>query len=102
MKGLVIFLLIVLGIVYFSFVAANMKSEDSGNKESKEFEFSTYTSAVCYNESDFINCRDEVFVNCNGNVSKAIDVAECNGIKVDILKATGFAVFEKEWQDPRN
>ena len=49
-----------------------------------------------------MKCKEEVFVNCNGNVSKASDIAECNGIKLDIPKATGFAVFEKGWKDPRN
>ena len=103
MRGLVIVLLILVLIASFSFVAANINTDKKEIKqETKEFEFSTFTSAVCDNSKDFVHCRDEVFVNCNGKISKAADVAECNGLKLDVPKATGFAVFEKDWKDPRN
>ncbi|MBI2653287.1 hypothetical protein HYX02_00600 [Candidatus Woesearchaeota archaeon] len=104
MRGLVIVLLIFVIVVSISFVAANINnSKKSESKEqNKILEFSTFTSAVCENNEDFVNCKDEVFVNCNGKISKAAEMEECNGIKVDVPKATGFAVFEKEWKDPRN
>ena len=110
MRGLVVFLLVIVLIASFSFVAANLDSLNIGKDKNKEvqvkeetkvFEFSTFTSAVCQNKEDFVHCKDEVFVNCDGEISKAIDVAECNGIKLDVPKATGAAVFEKEWKDPR-
>ena len=110
MRGLVIVLLIAVFIVSFSFAAANLDSLNIGKNKNKEvqvkeenkvFEFSTFTSAVCQNRGNVVNCRDEVFVKCNGTISKAADVAECNGIKLDVPKATGDAVFGKEWKDPR-
>lgn len=103
MRGLVIILLVLMGIASFSFVAANINSNKIETKEEhKELEFSTFTSAICENKEEVVHCKDEIFVNCNGKISKAIDVAECNGIKLDIPKATGFAIFEKGWRDPRN
>ena len=106
MRGLVVFLAIVVIIASFSFVAANINdiSDKKIEKkdENKAFEFSTFTSAVCENKADVVHCKDEVFVNCNGTISKAIDVAECNGIKIDMPKATGAATFGKGWKDPRN
>lgn len=103
MRGLVIFILVLVGIASFSFVAVNISNEKSQVKEnSKVLEFSTFTSAVCENKGELVHCKEEFFVNCNGEVSKAIDVAECNGIKLSVPKPTGFAIFGKDWKDPRN
>ena len=103
MRGLVIVLLILAVMLSFSFVAASINDKKTETKkETKQLEFSTFTSAVCENKEEFVHCRDEVFVNCNGEISKAIDVAECNGIKFDVPQVTGFAVFDKDWKDPRN
>jgi len=106
MRGLVLFIVLVVIIVSFSFVAASINHiEDKKiekKDENKAFEFSTFTSAVCENKADIVHCKDEVFVNCNGSISKAADVAECDGIKIDVPKATGSAVFGSDWKDPRN
>lgn len=105
MRGLAIFLLIlaVMGIALFSFMAYSTGNKIQGITESpKQFEFSTFTSAVCENKENYVYCKDEYFVNCNGEIFKAIDAAECNGMKLDVPKALGFAVFEKDWKDPRN
>ena len=106
MRGLVVVLIAVIGILSFSFVAVSINHADNKNTEAKEkiksFEFSTFTSAVCENKADIVHCRDEVFVNCSGKVSKAVDVQECNGIKLDVPQSTGFAVFGDNWKDPRN
>ena len=90
-------------IVSLVLIIATLSGEKLEDKEQqpKASKFSIFTSAVCEDNLDFVHCRDEVFVNCSGKISKADDVAECNGITVDIPKATGFAVFEKEWKDPR-
>ena len=108
MRGLVTVLLTLVVIASLSFVALstnNNKIENNKNgeteKEPKILEFSTFTSAVCENKEEIVNCKDEVFVNCNGKISKAVDVAECNGIKLDVQKVNGFAVFENGWKDPR-
>src|SRR3989344_6850068 len=105
MRGLVLFIVLVVIIVSFSFVAASINHiEDKKiekKDENKAFEFSTFTSAVCENKADIVHCKDEVFVNCNGSISKAADVAECDGIKIDVPKATGSAVFGSDWKDPR-
>lgn len=103
MRGLVILILVLVGIASFSFVAANINNEKTQVKEnSKVLEFSTFTSAVCEDRQDHVYCKDEFFINCNGEVSKAVDVAECNGIKLEAPKTLGFAVFGKEWKDPRD
>ena len=105
MKGLVLFILTLVVMASLSFVAASIYINDTQVKKETErsqiIEFSTFTSAVCENKEEFVNCKDEVFVNCNGKISKAVDIAECNGIKLEVPKTLGFAVFEKEWRDPR-
>ncbi len=100
MRGSVIFLLMLVGIASFSFAALSANSEKTEN--TKLLEFITFTSAVCEAKEEVIHCKDEVFVNCNGNISKAADVAECDGIRIDVPKVDGFAVFDRGWKDPRN
>ena len=75
--------------------------ENNQKQEAKQLEFSTFTSAVCEKGKDVVKCKDEFFVNCNGSISKAVDVAECEGIKVEVPKALGFATFSSDWNDPR-
>ena len=142
MRGLVIFLLILVTIASFSFVAVSINSDMSEIakahtltlqlKASQRFpsmlkntphtlvrsvfdikdekveiknpdyvEFKTFTSAVCEEKNEFVYCRDELFVNCNGKISKSGEIEECNGINIDNFKVTGSAVFEKNWKDPR-
>lgn len=105
MRGLVILALILAVMASFSFVALSTGNANNQKVEIKEeakpLEFSTFTSAVCEDRQDHVFCRDEFFIKCNGEVSKAADVAECNGIKVDVPKALGFAVFSPDWKDPR-
>ena len=99
MKAKIIFLSALVIMVSFSLITS--KKDFSPFYENKKIEFKTFTSAVCENKQNAIHCKDNVFVNCNGKLSKAADVSECNGIKMDIPKETGFAVFEKDWKDPR-
>lgn len=106
MRGMVISLLLVVIIVLFSFVTLSTNNANNTNnkietEKPETLEFSTFTSAVCEYKEEIVNCKDEVFVNCNGKVSKAVDVAECNGIRLDFPKATGAAVFDRNWKDPR-
>ncbi len=105
MRGLVLFIGVLVVMASFSFVALSMDNANNEKveikEESKPLEFSTFTSAVCENKENYVYCKDEFFVKCNGNISKAVDVAECNGIKIDTPKTLGFAVFEKDWKDPR-
>lgn len=106
MRGLVLSLLILAAIASLGFAAANMKNMNNQktavDEKSMELEFSTFTSAVCQNKAEFVQCKDEVFINCSGKISRADDAAECNGIGLDLPKASGFAVFEKGWKDTRN
>ena len=109
MRGLVIFLIVVTIISSFSLVAAsinnlNVSADNANNKkiETKNSEFSAFTSAVCENKEKFVYCKDEIFVNCNGKISNAVEFAECDGIKIALPASTGFAVFRKDWKDPRN
>src|SRR3989338_5462092 len=105
MRGLVVSLLILVIISSFSFVAVSIKSdindEKTEIKNSDYAEFKTFTSAVCEDKNDTVYCKDELFVNCNGKISKAGEIDECNGINMDSFKVTGSAVFEKNWKDPR-
>ncbi len=106
MRGLVLLLLVLLAVASFGFAAANMKNmnnqKTAADEKPIEPEFSAFTSAVCQNKADFVQCKDEIFINCSGKISKADDAAECNGINLDLPKAAGYAVFEKGWKDPRN
>lgn len=106
MRGLVLSLLVIAAIASFGFAAANIKNinyqKTAVNEGFWELEFSAFTSAVCWNKADFVHCKDEIFINCSGKISKADDAAECNGLRLDFPKATGFAVFEKGWKDTRN
>lgn len=105
MRGLVLFLIILAVMVSFSFIVLSLGNSNNKKIENKDqskiTEFSTFTSAVCEAKENVVECRDEVFVKCNGTVSKATDIAECNGLKIDVPKAIGFATFGKEWKDPR-
>ena len=106
MRGLVIFVLALIGMASFSFIVISAKNIGDIKAEAQEkpaiLEFSTFTSAVCESNDGLFECKDEFFVSCNGKVSKAVDAAECNGFKVEAPKALGFAVFDKDWKDPRN
>ena len=106
MRGLVIFVLILVGLLSFSFIVISAKNVNDIKTETlekpKALEFSTFTTAVCEDKGNIVHCKDEFFVNCNGKVSKAVDVAECNGMKVEAPKILGFAVFGNDWKDPRN
>ena len=95
MKGLVIFLLVLVGLSLFSFMAVSLSTnKDEIKQDSKSIEFKTFTSAVCEEKNNLKYCKDELFVNCNGKLSKASEIKECNEFKVD-NQVTGFAVLEK-------
>jgi len=106
MRGLVLVFIILLAILSLSLVIGNIDflniNKNKNDGQIKNFEFKTFTSAVCEDNEEVVHCKDEVFANCNGKISKVIDIAECNGIKLDVPKANGFAVFEKGWKDKRN
>ena len=99
MRGLVLFLAVLAVIGALSFADASIVREKT---EPKITQFKTFTSAVCNNDGKVTRCRDELFVNCNGQILKADGIAECNGLKLDAMKPTGSAVFSREWKDPRN
>ena len=100
-----VFLLVLIGLASFSFVVIstnNLNNSKDKTEENKILEFSTFTSAVCENSGKTVKCKDEVFVKCNGNISRAEDVSDCSGFKVEIPKTLGFATFSRDWKDPRN
>ena len=102
MRGMVIFLTVLIVIASLSFAAASISNDKIAPKEQpKVIEFSTFTSAVCERGKDVVKCKDEFFVSCNGEITKAADVAECSGIKVDVPKELGLATFGNVWKDPR-
>lgn len=110
MRRLVIFLtgFAVIGLISFSLIARNLSGKGGNNaeinapkRELLPHEFSTFTSAVCESKEDAVHCKDEIFINCSGKILKAGDVAECNGVRLDTSQVSGFAVFGKDWKDPR-
>ena len=101
MKWMVLLLALAVSIVSCSLITGDMNDNKIVNDVPKISKFSIFTSAVCESNDDFVHCRDEIFVNCSGKISKAKDVAECHGIEIDLPKATGFAVFGNDWKDPR-
>jgi len=95
MRGMVIFLLVLAGLSLFSFMAVSSGTNKNEIKQdSKSIEFKTFTSAVCEEKNNLRYCRDVLFVNCNGETSKASEIKDCNGFKVD-NRVSGFAVLEK-------
>lgn len=100
MRGMVFVLLIVAIISLFSFIAFSMGSGKNQATEASNFEFKTYTSAVCEEKSGLVYCRDELFVSCNGKISRADEIGECNGFQIN-NGVTGFAVFESGWEASR-
>ena len=106
MKYLAPVMLLVVVIVLISFAAVKLSAKEALAEKKiiapKQLsKINTFTSAVCETSGDFTYCRDEFFVNCNGTVVKVNDSLDCSGVKVDAPKALGFAVFEKNWKDPR-
>lgn len=101
MRGLAVFLSILVGLSLFSFIAVSSAYNKADNEENHNIQFKTFTSAVCENKNGLVHCRDEYFVNCNGKISKSSEIGECNGFKIS-GKVSGFAVFGKEWKDPRD
>lgn len=102
MRGLVLFLLLIIVVSLLSFLTWSINNDKRQFEESGKLEFKTFTSAVCKESDKFVQCKDVLFVECNGKISNANDVEECNGFKLNHKKVTGFAVFEKDWKDPRN
>lgn len=97
MRGLVAVLLVMASLSLFSFMAMSVNSDyNDFKKSSKSFEFKTFTSAVCEEKNELVQCKDELFVNCNGKISKSSEIGYCNGIKLESQKVNGFAVFERE------
>lgn len=95
-------LFVVFVIFSFSFAAVKINKivESKNTHEDGLVSFSTFTSAVCENSGEFVRCKDELFVSCNGKALKADEIESCNGIGIK-NEVSGFAIFEKEWQDPR-
>lgn len=86
-------MLVIVIISLFSLIAIsedNIKIKTPKNN----FQFNTFTSAVCEEKDNLRYCRDELFVNCNGKILKADETKDCNGFKIE-NKVTGFAVFDK-------
>ena len=66
--------------------------------------FKTMTVSVCENESDFVNCHDEIKVVCGDNeylIPKMTEQITCGSLKMKIPSITAFAVFDQDWKDPR-
>lgn len=98
---MVLLLALAVLIVSCSLISEDINDGEIANDAPKISKFNIFTSAVCESNGDFVNCKDEIFVNCSGKISKANDVAECEGIIIDLPKTTGLAVFGNDWKDPR-
>ena len=103
MKAIIPIALMIILVAAISFAAVKMNDKEQITApELKKFSLKTYTAAVCEDRENHIFCKDEFFVNCNGNVSIASEIAECEGVKIPVPNAMGAAVFDPEWKDPRN
>lgn len=93
MKGGVAFLLALVSLSLFSLAAVSLGSKENFKESLQNISFKTFTSAVCENKNGLLYCKDEMFIDCNGKISKADEVQECNGFKIE-NKVTGFSVLE--------
>ena len=79
MRGLVSVMMVLIFLSLFSFMALSVNKEYDDFKESSAgFDLKTFTSAVCDYSSDDVKCKDELFVNCNGKISKSGEIDKCN------------------------
>ena len=66
--------------------------------------FKTETVAVCEYGEDSVYCHDELQVICGEDTYIAPKDAEsvnCGDIEIQVPSITAFAVFDKDWKDPR-
>ena len=82
---------------------------DSTNLSKPEFasniEFKTSTVAICEYNEDSVYCHDELLVNCGDEeyiLPKSSNKINCNCIELGVPSITAFAVFDKDWKDPRS
>ena len=101
MKSVIPVTLMMIIFAAISFAAVNMDDKEPITAEAKKISLKTYTAAVCEDKESHVYCKDEFFVNCNGNVWIAKNTAECGGVKIQVPSAMGAAVFDRGWKDPR-
>ena len=84
--------LLTLVLVILAFAAGWLQGRIQGYKDKEclsNADFKVYTSAVCRENPDNVECRDKVFVRCGGT-EHAINVMNSSG------------QFGKEWKDYRS
>ena len=84
--------------------AADISNQPAAiNKDTANFK--TMTVAVCEKTaSDSFYCHDEIKVVCGDKeyiAPKAAGQITCGNLKAEVPSVTAFAVFDKDWKDPR-
>jgi len=67
-------------------------------------EFKTETVAICEDNGDSVYCHDELMVICGDEkyvLPKEADTVNCGDVTLQVPYITAFAVFDKDWKDPR-
>jgi len=95
-----IFLLFTLAValVYFP-----VESPTSFASE-ETLKFTLKTVAICEDRDGSVYCHDELIINCEGEeyiIPKTAKNVKCGDILLDAPLITAFAVFDKDWKDPR-
>jgi len=85
-------------------MAAPVLDVPVSSHDTAQLNFKTKTVAICEEKSGYIQCHDELVVNCGNEeyiLPKEEKTVNCDGIALQVPSITAFAVFDEDWQDPR-
>ena len=95
------------GVVFMLLIAAaaiDAPEVSTDSTDNTELSFSIKTVAICEEKPGYIRCHDELVVNCGNEeyiLPKGAETVNCGDIALQMPPITAFAVFDKDWQDPR-
>lgn len=105
MRNLILSVFVAISLIFTIAAAVNLPNEASTSYSSSEIlNFKTKTVALCEYYEDYVYCHDELIVNCGDEeyvLPKTEEIARCGDIKLQVTPVTAFAVFDKDWKDPR-
>ena len=95
--------ILLLFTVAIALVNTSIESEQIiASKET--LKFTVKTVAICEDRDDSVYCHDELIINCEDEeyvIPKTANRVKCGDILLDAPPITAFAVFDKDWKDPR-
>jgi len=106
MKNLVLIAALTVLLLFSVATAVDVIREDDTTSYStpNTVNFKTKTIAVCEDRADSVYCHDELLVNCENDVyllPKTEKTVKCGNVELQVPSITAFAVFDKDWKDPR-